>query len=167
MNRRQFISLLGATPVTWPFVTQAQHAERVRRVGVVLTRQEDDDQEYQARLVAFVEASRNLSWVEGHNVQLDVHRPKPTTADIRKHVAELVAAAPDIILASGATTLPSLLQATSTIPIVFMSVVDPVGAGFVERLSRPGGNATGLMLFEYSLSGKWLELIKQVAPNTT
>jgi putative ABC transport system substrate-binding protein len=134
---------------------------------VLLPSQEDADQEYQARLVAFVQALRDLGWVEGRNVQLDVRRPKPTAVDIRKHVAELVAAAPDIILTSGGTTLPSLLQTTRTIPIVFMSVVDPVGAGFVQRLSRPGGNATGFMQFEYSLSGKWLELIKQSSPSTT
>jgi len=100
-------------------------------------------------------------------VQLDIRRPKPTAADIRKHAAQLVAAAPDVIVTSGGTSLPPLLQATRTIPIVFMSVVDPVGAGFVQRLSRPGGNATGFMQFEYSLSGKWLELLKQTAPSTT
>ena len=134
---------------------------------MLLPSQEDVDQEYQARLVAFVRALRDLGWVEGRNVQLDVRRPKPTAADIRKHVAELVAAAPDVILTSGGTTLPPLLQTTRTIPIVFASVIDPVGAGFVQRLSRPGGNATGFMQFEYSLSGKWLELIKQSIPSTT
>jgi putative ABC transport system substrate-binding protein len=167
VRRREFITLLGGATV-WPLAARAQRqAERVRRAGVLLPSQEDDDQEYQARLVAFVQALRDLGWVEGRNVQLDARRPKPTAADIRKHVAELVAAAPDVIITSGGTTLPPLLQATRTIPIVFMSVVDPVGAGFVQRLSRPGGNATGFMQFEYSLSGKWLELIKQIAPSTT
>jgi ABC-type uncharacterized transport system substrate-binding protein len=167
VKRREFITLLGGAAAAWPLAVRAQQAERVRRAGVVLPSQEDDDQEYQARLAAFVQALRDLGWVEGRNVHLDVRRPKPTAADIRKHVAQLVAAAPDVILTSGGTSLPSLLQATRTIPIVFMSVVDPVGAGFVQRLSRPGGNATGFMQFEYSLSGKWLELLKQIAPSTT
>ena len=167
MRRREFITLVGGAAAAWPLVAGAQHAERVRRVGVVLPSQEDADGEYQARLVAFVQGLRDLGWVEGRNVQLDVRHPKPTAADIREHVTELVAATPDVILTSGSTSLPLLLQATRTIPIVFMSVVDPVGAGFVQRLSRPGGNATGFMQFEYSLSGKWLELIKQIAPSTT
>jgi putative tryptophan/tyrosine transport system substrate-binding protein len=166
VKRREFITLLGGA-VAWPLVARGQQAARVRRVGVVFASQEDTDQEAEARLVAFVQALRDLGWADGRNVQLDVHRPKPTAADIRKHVAELVTAAPDVILASGGTALAPLLQATRTIPIVFLSVVDPVGAGFVQRLSRPGGNATGFMQFEYSLSGKWLELIKQVAPSTT
>ena len=147
MKRREFLTLLGGA-AAWPIAARAQQGERMLRIGVLLPSQEDADQEYQARLVAFVRALRDLGWVEGRNVQLDVRRPKPTAADIRKHVAELVAAAPDVILTSGGTTLPSLLQTTRTIPIVFMSVVDPVGAGFVQRLSRPGGNATGL-------SGSW------------
>jgi len=166
LKRREFVTLLGGA-ASWPFAAGAQEGERVRRIGVLLPSQEDVDQEYQARLVAFVRALRDLGWVEGRNVQLDVRRPKPTAADIRKHVAELVAAAPDVILTSGGTTLPPLLQTTRTIPIVFASVIDPVGAGFVQRLSRPGGNATGFMQFEYSLSGKWLELIKQSIPSTT
>ena len=167
MRRREFISLLGGAAAAAPLTARTQQAERMRRIGVLLPSQKDADQEYQARLAAFVQALRDLGWVESRNVQLDVRRPKPTAADIRKHVAELVAAAPDVILTSGGTTLPSLLQTTRIIPIVFMSVVDPVGAGFVQRLSRPGGNATGFMQFEYSLSGKWLELIKQSAPGTT
>src|SRR5262245_26791210 len=134
IERRKFLATLGGAVAAGPFAARAQQGERVRRAGVVLPSQEDADQEYQARLVAFVQALRDLGWVEGRNVQLDVRRPKPTAADIRKHVAQLVAAAPDVILTSGGTTLPSLLQATRTIPIVFMSVVDPVGAGFVQRL---------------------------------
>jgi putative tryptophan/tyrosine transport system substrate-binding protein len=165
IGRRELLAALSGAILAWPFTARAQQ-ERMRRAGVVLPSQEDDD-EYQARLVAFVQALRDLGWVEGRNVQLDIRRPKPTAADIRKHVAQLVATAPDVILTSGGTSLPPLLQATRTIPIVFMSVVDPVGAGFVQRLSRPGGNATGFMQFEYSLSGKWLELLKQIAPSTT
>ena len=165
LRRREFITLFGGA-ATWPLAARAQQ-ERMRRAGVVVPSQEDDDQEYQARLVAFVQALRDLGWVEGRNVQLDIRRPKPTAADIRKHVAQLVATAPDVIVTTGGTSLQPLLEATRTIPIVFMSVVDPVGAGFVQRLSRPGGNATGFMQFEYSLSGKWLELLKQIAPSTT
>jgi ABC-type uncharacterized transport system substrate-binding protein len=165
LRRREFITLFGGA-ATWPLAARAQQ-ERMRRAGVVVPSQEDDDQEYQARLVAFVQALRDLGWVEGRNVQLDIRRPKPTAADIRKHVTQLVATAPDVIVTTGGTSLQPLLEATRTIPIVFMSVVDPVGAGFVQRLSRPGGNVTGFMQFEYSLSGKWLELLKQIAPSTT
>jgi putative tryptophan/tyrosine transport system substrate-binding protein len=165
LRRREFITLFGGA-ATWPLAARAQQ-ERMWRAGVVVPSQEDDDQEYQARLVAFVQALRDLGWVEGRNVQLDIRRPKPTAADIRKHVTQLVATAPDVIVTTGGTSLQPLLEATRTIPIVFMSVVDPVGAGFVQRLSRPGGNVTGFMQFEYSLSGKWLELLKQIAPSTT
>jgi putative ABC transport system substrate-binding protein len=162
MRRREFITFLGAA-ATWPLAARAQRAERIRRVGVILPNA--DDTEYQDRLAAFVQGMRDLGWVEGRNVQFDIRHPKPTASDIRKHATELVAAMPDVILTSGGTSLPPLLLATSTIPIVFMSVVDPVGSGFVERQSRPGGNATGFMQFEYSLSGKWLELIKQIVPS--
>ena len=120
MRRREFISLLGGAAAAAPLTARTQQAERMRRIGVLLPSQKDADQEYQARLVAFVQALRDLGWVESRNVQLDVRRPKPTAADIRKHVAELVAAAPDVILTSGGTTLPSLLQTTRIIPIVFM-----------------------------------------------
>jgi putative ABC transport system substrate-binding protein len=164
MIRREFITLLGGAGVAWPLAARAQQRERMRRIGVLMNLPAD---EMEGRLVAFVQALRDLGWVEGRNVQLDVRRQQPTAPDIRKDVAELVAAAPDVILTSGGTILPSLLQTTRAIPIVFTSVVDPVGAGFVQRLSRPGGNATGFMQFEYSLSGKWLELIKQSAPSTT
>jgi putative tryptophan/tyrosine transport system substrate-binding protein len=143
IRRREFIGTLGSMAAAWPLAARAQQSERVRRICVLLPSEEGNEQDYQARLVAFAQALRDLGWVEGRNVQLDVRRPKPTAADIRKHVAELVAAAPDVILTSGGTTLPHLLQATRTIPIVFTSVVDPVGAGFVQRPSRPGGNATG------------------------
>src|SRR4029453_6747625 len=132
LGRRKFLATLGGA-AAWPLAARAQQ-ERMRRAGVVLPSQEDDD-EYQARLVAFVQALRDLGWVEGRNVQLDIRRPKPTAADIRKHVTQLVATAPDVIVTTGGTSLQPLLEATRTIPIVFMSVVDPVGAGFVQRLS--------------------------------
>src|SRR5262245_66609433 len=114
IGRREFIALLGGAAAAWPLAARAQQGERVRRAGVVLPSQEDDDQEYEARLVAFVQALRDLGWVEGRNVQLDIRRPKPTAADIRKHAAQLVAAAPDVIVTSGDTSLPPLLQATRT-----------------------------------------------------
>jgi putative tryptophan/tyrosine transport system substrate-binding protein len=163
MNRRAVITLIGGAAVAWPLPARAQQSGRMRRIGVLMSRAAD---EMEGRLVALVQALRDLGWVEGRNVQLDVRRTQ-TAADIRKQVADLVAAAPDVIVTSGGSILPSLLQTTRTIPIVFTSVIDPVGAGFVQRLSRPGGNATGFMQFEYSLSGKWLELIKQSAPSTT
>ena len=164
MQRRSFIKVIVGSAVAWPIAAPAQQAERVRRVGVLVARSADDP-EYQARLATFVNALNNLGWVEGRNLLLDIRLPKPTGDDIRKIVAELVAAAPDVVLTTGSTVTGPLLQATNTIPVVFASVVDPVGAGFVESLARPGGNATGLMQFEYSLSGKWLELLKQIAPD--
>jgi putative tryptophan/tyrosine transport system substrate-binding protein len=161
--RRKLLAAFGGA-AGWPLAARAQQPERRRRIGVLISRAGD---EMEGRLVAFVQALRDLGWAEGRNVQFDIRLLQPTAAEIRKDVAELVAAAPDVILTSGGTILPSLLQTTRTIPIVFASAVDPVGAGFVQRLSRPGGNATGFMQFEYSLSGKWLELLKQSAPSTT
>src|SRR5262245_41287887 len=164
IGRRKFLVTLGGATAAWPLAARAQHGERVRRIGVLFPVSAEDDQEYNARLAAFVQALRDLGWFEGRGLQLDIRRSKPATADLRKHIAELLAAAPDVILTSGGTATAPLLQATRRLPIVFTSVVDPVGAGFVKRRSRPGGNATGLMQFEYSLSGKWVELLKQIAP---
>ena len=166
LHRRQFITLLGGAAAAWPLAARAQQPERVRRVAVVLPGREEDDQEYQARLAALVQALHDLGWIEGRNMHFDIRRPKPMAADIRKHIAELLAVTPDIIVTSGGTALPTPLQATRLVPIVFMSVVDPVGAGFVQSRSRPGGNTTGFMQFEYSLSGKWLEQLKQITPST-
>jgi ABC-type uncharacterized transport system substrate-binding protein len=165
IGRRYCITLIGGA-AAWPLAAHPQQGERVRRVGVVLAGREEDDQEYQARLGALVQALHDLGWIERRNVQFDIRRPKPMAADIRKHIAELLAVTPDIIVTGGGTALLPLLQATRLVPIVFMSVVDPVGAGFVQSRSRPGGNTTGFMQFEYSLSGKWLELLKQITPST-
>jgi putative ABC transport system substrate-binding protein len=165
MRRREFITLLGGA-AAWPLGGRAQQPERIRRVGVLMAQAAEVDN-YEGRLAACVQTLRELGWTEGRNLHLVIHRPKPTAAEVRKSATELAATTPDVILATGGTTLGPLLQVTRTVPIVFMSVVDPVGAGFIESLARPGGNATGFMQFEYSLSGKWLELLKQIAPSTT
>jgi ABC-type uncharacterized transport system substrate-binding protein len=166
MRRRAFITLLGGAATAWPLAARAQQAERMRRVGILLPAAADD-LEFQAWLGAFLQALAQLGWTEGRNVRIDTRWATTNAADIRKHAAELAALAPDVILASGTSTVGPLLQATRTVPIVFPTVVDPVGAGFVDSLARPGGNATGFLLFEYSLAGKWLELLKEIAPGVT
>jgi putative ABC transport system substrate-binding protein len=138
----------------------------MRRIGVLLPAAADAP-EYQARFGAFLQALALLGWTIGRNVRIDTRWATTNAADIRRHAAELAALAPDVILAHGASTVGALLQATRTVPIVFPVVGDPVGAGFVDSLARPGGNVTGFMVFEYSLSGKWLELLKQIAPGVT
>jgi len=165
MKRREFITLLGGA-ATWPFAARAQQGERVRRVGVI-NPFAANDLEGQARIAAFLQGLQELGWSVGRNVRIDIRWTTANTAEIRRHATELVALAPDVILSIGTPSVAALLQATRTITIVFTVVGDPVGAGFVESLSRPGGNATGFMTFEYSLSGKWLELLKEIAPATT
>src|SRR3954454_942062 len=157
MRRREFITLLGGA-AAMPFAVSAQ--ERMRRIGVLLTAAADDAA-YQARPAAFQQALALLGWTTGRNVRIDTRWATTNAADIRRHAAELVALAPDVILAAtGTATVAPLLQATRTVPIVFAVVIDPVGAGFVDTLARPGGNATGFTIFEYNMSGKWLELLK-------
>ncbi len=165
MRRREFISLLGGA-AAWPLAARAQQPERVRRIGV-LQPAAADDPVFQARLAAFHQGLALLGWSIGRNVRIDTRWATTNAADIRRHAAELVAAAPDVILAFGASTVGALMQATRSVPIVFPGVVDPVGAGFVDSLARPGGNATGFLLFEYGLGGKWLELLKEIAPGVT
>ena len=165
MKRREFITLLGGA-VAWPLAARAQQRERKSRIGVLLPAAADDN-EYQARLAAFLQALALLNWSVGRNVGIDVRWATANAAEIRRHAAELAALAPDVILSHGASTVGPLLQATRTVPIVFPVVSDPVAAGFVDSLARPGGNATGFIVFEYSLSGKWLELLKQIAPDVT
>ena len=165
MNRRTFIAALGGA-AAWPFVARAQQPERMRRIGVLMPGTADDA-EYQARMAAFLQRLQQLGWTDGRNVEIDTRWAAGDANLIRKYVAELVALAPDIILAPGTTTVGPLLQATRTVPIVFATLLDPVGAGFVDSLARPGGNATGFIAFEYGLSGKWLELLKQIAPSLT
>jgi putative ABC transport system substrate-binding protein len=165
MKRRQFISLIGGAAAL-PFAAHAQQPERTRRIGVLLPAAADDAV-FQARFGAFLQGLALLGWSSGRNVRIDTHWATANAAEIRRHAAELAALAPDVILAHGASTVGPLLQVTRTVPTVFPVAVDPVGAGFVNSLARPGGNATGFMNFEYSLSGKWLELLKEIAPGVT
>ena len=167
MRRRDFIRGLGGAAATWPLAVRAQQDERVRRIGVLVA-SPADDAESQARVAAFKEGLAQLGWTEGRNVRIDTRWATTNADDLRKHAAELAASTPDVLVgASGTTTVAALLQATRTVPIVFAIVVDPVGAGFVASLARPGGNATGFTMFEYGMSGKWLELLKQIAPGVT
>jgi putative tryptophan/tyrosine transport system substrate-binding protein len=166
MRRREFITLLTGAVAAWPLAARAQQGERMRRVGVLMPAAADDA-DFQDRVGAFVQALALSGWTIGRNVRIDTRWAGGKADDIRRHAAELAALAPDVILAHGTSTLAPLLQATRTVPIVFTALSDPVAAGFVDSLSRPGGNATGFMNFEFSLSGKWLELLKQIAPNVT
>jgi putative tryptophan/tyrosine transport system substrate-binding protein len=167
MRRREFIALIsGAASFALPAAARAQQAERVRRIGVLMPGTADDP-EFQARVGAFLQALALLGWTIGRNVRIDTRWATTDAAEVRRHAAELAALAPDVILAPAATTVGPLLQATRTVPIVFPSIVDPVGAGFVDSLARPGGNATGFMNFEYGIGGKWLELLKEIAPGVT
>jgi putative tryptophan/tyrosine transport system substrate-binding protein len=166
LKRRDFISLLGAAAAVWPLAARAQQADRVRRVGVLMNLG-SDDAEGQARNAAFLQGLQELGWTVGRNVRIEYRWGAGDAELFRRHGLELVALAPDVILAGGGAVVPSLLQATRTIPIVFTGTPDPVGAGFVESLARPGGNATGFTIFEYGISGKWLELLKEIAPHVT
>jgi len=166
MRRREFITLLGSAVAAWPFGALAQQAERVRRVGVLMNARSDDP-DGQARLIAFVQGLQELGWSDGRNVRIDIRWGAGDADRIRKDATELVALAPDVLLAPGTSTLEPLLQATRAVPIVFVHVADPVGGGFVESLARPGGNATGFTNLEYGVSGKWLELLKEIAPRAT
>ena len=164
MKRREFIGILGAATAL-PLTARAQQGGRVRRIAVLLNAATDDPA-YKAWLAAFLQGLQQSGWTIGRNVQVDI-RWAPDAAEVRKHAAELAALTPDVILAHGSGTVGPLLQATHTVPIVFPVVADPVAAGFVDNLARPGGNATGFLEFEYSLSGKWLELLKQITPGVT
>jgi putative tryptophan/tyrosine transport system substrate-binding protein len=166
MKRRDFITLLGGAAAAWPLAAHAQQRERMRRIGVLLPATADDPQR-QVWFGAFLQGLAQSDWIIDRNVQIDTRWATANVDAVRRHAAELAALAPDVILASGASTVGPLLQATRTVPIVFAAVADPVGAGFVNSLARPGGNATGFMAFEYSISGKWLELLKQIAPSVT
>jgi putative ABC transport system substrate-binding protein len=166
MKRREFITLVGGSAATWPFEARAQQREPLRRVAL-LEPIAKDTPSAQARYTAFLEAFEQLGWTEGRNVQIVARWGGGNDVETRKYAEELVALAPDVILAGGGTVAELMLKATRTVPIVFVIVPDPVGSGFVERLSRPGGNVTGFMMFEYNLCGKWLELFKELAPSVT
>ena len=166
MRRREFITLLSGAAVAWPLAARAQQPERMRRIGV-LNNPAADDPDSQARAAAFAQGLQELGWIIGRNVRIDYRWSSGDPDRIRRYAAELVALAPDVILTQGAASAGPLLQATRTVPIVFVSVVDPVGAGFIDTLARPGGNATGFLMFEYGISGKWVELFKEIAPRVT
>jgi putative ABC transport system substrate-binding protein len=166
IRRREFIGLLGGAAASWPLAARAQQGERVRRIGVLLPAVADDP-EWQARVGAFLQALALLGWTIGRNLRIDIRWATTNAGEIRRHAAELAALAPDVILAGGATPAGPLLQATSIVPIVFTFGIDPVGAGLVDSLARPGGNATGFMSYEFSIGGKWLGLLKEIAPGLT
>jgi putative tryptophan/tyrosine transport system substrate-binding protein len=166
MRRREFLSVLGGAAAARPLAARAQQPERVRRIGVLLPAAAEDSQ-FQIWFGAFLQGLGQAGWTIGRNVRIDTRWTTTNAAEIRRHAAELAALAPDVILAYGSSTVGPLLQATRTVPIVFPIIGDPVAAGFVESLARPGGNATGFMTAEYGMAGKWLELLKQIAPGVT
>ena len=165
IKRRDFITLIGGA-AAWPLAARAQQREKMRRIGVLLNAAADDP-DFQAWVGAFMQALALLGWTIGRNVRIDTRWATANAGEIRRQAAELAALAPDVILAHGTSTVRPLLQATRTVPIVFPIAADPVGAGFVDNLARPGGNVTGFMTVEYSFSTKWLELLKQIAPTVT
>ena len=162
MRRREFILLIGGAAATWPLAARAQEPSGVRRIGVLMNI--SDDPEGKARLAAFRQSLEQLGWIDGRNVRIDTKWADGDVERIRRLATEMVAQSPDVILATGSAAAAPLLQATRTVPIVFVNTPDPVGAGYVKSLARPGGNATGFLLFEYSIGGKWLDLLKQIAP---
>ena len=164
MKRREFIALIGGAATGWPITAQAQQTERIRRIGVLMNLAPDDP-DGRMRVTAFLEALQELGWLNGRNVRIDARWAGGNANDIRRYAAELAALSPDVILTPGDSVLGPMLQATRTVPIVFVQVIDPVGGGAVESLARPGGNATGLTNFEYGMSAKWLETLKEIAPH--
>ena len=166
MRRRDFIKVIGGSAVTWPLSARAQQGERMRRIGVLLNVAADDPESL-TRVTALAQGLQELGWTIGRNVRIDYRWYAGSADAARKYAAELVALAPDVMLASGTLGVTAIQQVARPVPIVFTLVADPVGAGFVNSLARPGGNATGFMLFEYSLSAKWLELLKEIAPRMT
>ena len=166
MQRRDFITLLGVTATTWPFTVRAQQPERMRRVGILLSAAQSDS-EYPTLVNSFLQELQLLGWTDGRNLQIETRWGAGDAERVRGYAAELAGYAPDVILAPGGATVGPLLQVTRTVPVVFTIVPDPVGAGFVDSLARPGGNATGVMSFEYGMGGKWLELLKGLTPSVT
>jgi putative ABC transport system substrate-binding protein len=167
MRRREFIGGILGSSATWPLAARAQQGEQMRRIGVLTSGAAADDPDGQVRSAAFVRGLQQLGWTDGRNIRIDYRWGAGDADNMRKYAAELVALAPNVILASGTASVAPLLQATRTVPIVFVQVTDPVGAGFVDSLAHPGGNATGFLLFEYAISAKWLELLKEIAPRVS
>src|SRR5262245_18419293 len=165
MRRREFITLLGSA-AAWPFTAHAQQLETTRRIGVLMNTA-SDDRLSEAGLAAFNQALQKLGWTVGRQVQIDTRWAENNEDLDRKYAAELIALRPDVFFASGSLSVAALKRVTRTVPVVFVGVADPEGGGFVDSLSRPGGNVTGFMLYEYSFSGKWLELLKEIVPNLT
>jgi putative tryptophan/tyrosine transport system substrate-binding protein len=166
MRRREFITLLGGAAAAWPGMARAQQADRMRRIGVLMSTRAGDP-EGEARRAAFLHGLQEFGWAVGRDVRIDIRWTAGNAADIRKYAAELVALAPDVILASGGSVVGPLLQATRMVPVVFTQTPDPVAAGFVASLARPGGNATGFTQIEYGTAAKWMELLKEIAPRVT
>ena len=166
MRRREFVTLIGGTAAAWPLAVRAQQGERMRRIGVLMSFSAEDTVA-QARLAEFQQALQQLGWMDGRNVRIDVRWSASEPERIRKYAAELVSFTPDVILASTSPGVAALQQAAPSLPIVFVQVADPVGAGFVASLAKPGGNATGFTIYEYGMGAKWLELLKDIAPRVT
>jgi len=166
MRRREFITLIGGVATTWPLALSAQQPDRMRRVGIVMSFAENDLAS-KPRMAAFTEGLRQFGWNVGGNVQIEVRWGAADATQARRYAAELAALAPDVIVAAASPATAALREATGTLPIVFLGVTDPVGAGYVASLARPGGNVTGFTLVEYGMSGKWLELLKEIAPGVT
>jgi putative ABC transport system substrate-binding protein len=166
MRRRDFVTLLGGVAAAWPLTARAQQPEQMRRIGVLMSVAADDP-EGKARFKAFQQGLQQLGWIDGRNVRIETRWSGGKADDARRYAAELIALAPDVILASGGAIVGPLLQATRTVPIVFTQTPDPVAAGFVASLARPGGNATGFTQVEYGTASKWLELLKEIAPHVT
>ena len=166
MKRREFISLLGGAAAAWPMAARGQQPERMRRIGVLINLTADDPQS-QARIAVLLKGLQQFGWAEGLNIRIDYRWGSGDVNRLRNYAAELIALAPDVVLAGGSEAAATFQQASRNLPIVFVNVADPVGAGYVDSLSRPGGNATGLVLFEYGISPKWLELLKEIASGVT
>jgi len=166
MKRREFITLLGGAAMAWPLETRAQQPERMRRIGVLVGGRVTDPVS-KSQSAALLQGLQQLGWTDGRNIRIDYRWGDGNADDIRKYSAELSSLAPDVMLVAGTAAVGPLLQAAPTVPVVFVNLPDPVGAGYVKSLARPGGNVTGFTNFEYGLSVKWLELLKEVAPSVT
>jgi len=166
VRRRDFIKAIAGSAAVWPLTARAQQGDRTRRLGIIIG-PAGEESETKERITAFLQELKHLGWDEGRNVRIEMRASAGNASAARKYAAELVAFAPDVILAVGGSTIAPLLEATHTVPIVFTITADPVGNGYVDSLARPGGNVTGFMSFDYSLSGKWLELLKEIAPSVT